>query len=56
MEIILIKIIAYKILKSELKLWNVIKFMNKENIHLIFKEFNCEKIPEELKRYNKNKK
>ena len=32
------------------------KIMSKENIHLIFKEFDCEKIPEELKGYNKNKK
>jgi len=32
------------------------KIMSKENIHLIFKEFDCEKIPEELKGYNnKNK-
>ena len=32
------------------------KIMSKENIHLIFREFNCEKIPKELKGYTSNKK
>ena len=31
------------------------KIMSKENIHLIFREFNCNKIPKELKGYNNKK-
>ena len=31
------------------------KIMSKENIHMIFKEFNCTKIPKELKGYNNKK-
>ena len=31
------------------------KIMAKENIHLIFREFNCDKIPKELKGYNNKK-
>ena len=31
------------------------KIMSKENIHLIFKEFNCNKIPQELKVFNNKK-
>ena len=31
------------------------KIMSKENIHLIFKEFNCNKIPQELKIFNSKK-
>ena len=31
------------------------KIMSKENIHLLFREFNCNIIPKELKGYNNNK-
>ena len=31
------------------------KIMSKENIHLLFKEFNCDKIPDELKGYKDKK-
>ena len=31
------------------------KIMSKENIHMIFKEFNCTKIPKELKGFSNKK-